>query len=160
MPTYYGHEISEEIAKLIRAYKSYEEDIWDLRAKQRDITSAVNRLWVSESKPNFPTPGHIDGIKNAIHLIREGARQKDRHGDSCDPEKEGWVKVETSRRWMSVEHKAPLGFQTGGGRLWGFTDEDLDAFREIIEGSGADIFDWWKHDLGVSYILHVEEVHR
>jgi hypothetical protein len=155
MPKYYNHEISGQVAALIQRYNACEDEVQKIRAVMHRLVPQVNEAWAKD-KPEFPTPGHRDGITEAIRRIRENVLSKDQHGDKCDYD--GWVNVDTSRCWMSVEHKSPLGFQAGGRRLWSFTDEDLESFRSIIRDNGASVTDEWQHDNGVSFILYVSPV--
>lgn len=132
-------------------YRDLDNQIHQLHQTQREIADEINRRRAAR-KPTFPTQGQREGLVEAARQIRERQQGKCIHGDPVGPPDDpNAVKVDGARPWLAVAHGAPMTFRGGGGRLWGFTDEDVEALLAIIRDLIDDeIADWWRHDYGVS----------
>jgi len=98
------------------------------------------------AKPRFPTDEQRAGIAEAARRIHAKETAKDHLGD---PTPTYAVVVTGHDGWLHIRHASPYQ-QRGGGYLWGFTDDDIHAFMDLLDEQGLLIATWWRSDRGVS----------
>lgn len=109
-------------------------------------------------RPILPTVDQLEGIEVAVERIHSGAKSESHLGDACAPGPNAYaVKWSDSHSRggsgcrISVAHLSPMDHR--GGRLWRFTDPELESILATIRGAGGVILDHWTHDEGVSVIV-------
>lgn len=61
------------------------------------------------------------------------------------------------RNWISVRDGAPFKFR-GGGKLWSFTDDEVQVMLHEMDAAGFTVTDHWPHDVGHSFVIVKREV--
>lgn len=104
-------------------------------------------------RPILPTLDQLEGIPIAVEHIHAGRESESHLGDPCapgpNPYAVTWADTSDAGR-IGVRHLSPLGSATNGGRLWRFTDAEVESILATVRGSGGVILDHWTHDEGLS----------
>lgn len=138
---------NEEARALVRRARLIDEGISTLHVKQRAIEVRLDEIR-REARPEFPTPEQIAGLAEATRRMGELEVPSSHHGD---PTPTYAVVVDGARRWLNIRHGAPPSARNGE-RLWDFTDEEIEAFLDILKGEDHcwTILRWWRCDGGIS----------
>jgi hypothetical protein len=134
----YEHD-TPEMAALVVEYDRLEEQQQFCLRRQRTICEQIDETRQG-LRPTYPTDQH---------RVEAGETSPTHHGEpitvgvACDP----------GRRWLHLGHRAPHTARGGGGYLWGFTDEEVEALLELFRDSGHEIGSHWRSDGGLSVVL-------
>lgn len=131
-----ARDLHAQIEQKIRALHEQQRGlVADIQAEQRT------------AKPAFPTDEQRAGVREAARRIRLAEAPASHHGDPCLTYA---VKVDGARGWLSIGHGAGLIFGGDGGRVWWFTEQDVDALLDLVRAAGLEPVYHWTHDTGVS----------
>jgi hypothetical protein len=136
-----------ETRLLVERYRANEIEQLKMIDTQRRICEEVDAIRLTK-RPTYPTEEQRAGLVEATRRIGEREVPASHHGD---PTPTYAVVVDGRRGWLNIRHGAPVGARKVGS-LWDFTDEDIEAFLEILKGEGHywRILRWWRCDGGVS----------
>lgn len=108
-------------------------------------------------RPILPTLDQLAGIEEAVEHIHAGDKSESHLGDPCAPGPNryavGWANGHGMRR-IQVAHLAPMDHR--GGRLWAFTDPEVESILATVRGAGGVIVHHWPHDEGLSVVIAAE----
>lgn len=143
---------SETIAALGEEVQAIARSISVLREQERRLEILIDEARLAQ-KPDFPTDRQRELLVMAARNIHDRVKSRSHLGDAA-LDGDYTVKVDGERGWISVQDLAPYAARSGQ-RLWSFTDEDVEAFREILRGEGLEPLDSWLHQDGVSIVSRV-----
>ncbi len=118
-----------------------------LRRHHRDFGHRIDAMRV-EARPVFPTADQLKGIDVALDRIERGVKPKSHHGEHTSYP----VTVDGARGWLSVNDLAPYSMNRGG-KLWGFTDDEVEVFLTIFRDLGWVVEKSWRHVSGLSIVI-------
>lgn len=103
--------------------REHELDMWALAVRKKIDEANL------KARPTYPTQAHIDGVAAVADLIHAQADFGTRRGEALDDL--GSVYFSSDEQRLDIFTLAPHR-RVGDGRLWQFTDDELEAFRELL----------------------------
>lgn len=126
-------------------------------ARSRDLNVEADELRRTV-RPILPTVDQLEGIPIAVERIHSGAKSESHHGDECAPgplpRSVTWSSGHGGPRRVMVDHLSPMDHR--GGRLWAFTDAEVESILATVRGAGGVILHHWTHDHGISVEIALE----
>lgn len=145
---------AESADTLLSRADALEQQAYALQRQARDLRREADQVRLEHERPSsFPTSSQRIGIDAAIDRWRDGYKPESRHGDPMGPPSHPYAVTLGEVRgagWLSIRHGSPIAAAGGGGRLWRFTDADVQEILDVIAAHGVAILDHWTHDQGVS----------
>jgi hypothetical protein len=135
---------TQPMSDLIAYSRRLDETINALRADQRRAEETLDKLRLA-ARPTYPTDEQRAGLAEASRRMGDRVPASTHHGD---PTPTYAVVVDGAERWLNIRHGAPNDRK--GYHLWWFTDEEVEAFLDILKADAWRIEKWWRCDGGIS----------
>lgn len=124
-----------------------------------DMRSLAVRKRIDEAnlkaRPAYPTQAHIDCVAAVAELIHAQADFGGRRGEPLDDL--GSVYFASDEQRLDIFTLAP-DRRVGGGRLWQFTDDEHEAFRELFNSHSIRISTQRHYTGGFTSIVNGKKV--
>lgn len=134
------HLDTPDITAMVDGSRAIDDKITELRRIQLELHAAIDDARL-ELRPSFPTAEQTAGILEALQRIRDEVLEGDHLGAPTTAA--GYtVTVDANRAWIHVRGNPPYK-ATGASLLWEFTDEEVDAFKAIVEGDQHAVLESW-----------------
>lgn len=119
-----------------------------LKARAIELRRQADEL-VRQERPILPTLDQLEGIVAAVERITSGETPASHLGDPCAPGEIPYA-VAWARDFLIVRDLAPWSSVRGSGKLWRFTDPEVDSILGAVRQAGGAVVEWWLHESGIS----------
>ena len=101
-------------------------------------------------RPAFPTTEQRLSLEQAVEYVKAKHKPKSHLGESI----KGILDVHGEQGFISLNSAAPHA-RASNGRLWNFTEAEIQRVRDHLKAFGATIVTDWSHEKGHAFQLEV-----
>ncbi|MGW0881328.1 hypothetical protein [Streptomyces sp. NPDC002671] len=131
--------------------------------KQSELCDRYEHL-LAACGPEYPTSEHLAALDQVAFLVHSDTPYGDHLGYATEQDKTAGREIPPSVEFSStasrinVYARAPLATGFSRGRLWEFTPDELDSFREQLCQRSLRIVSEWVHEDGIAFIVASSKV--
>lgn len=137
----------------LRQTRAAQNAAWD--SEERDLLDSIEQHLL-DLRPAYPTSEQRDAISEVARLIHEQLPHGSEHFIGDPVLGSSLVLFSSPTRRINVRAGAPYAHESSHSqstRMWSFSDQDMAAFRDLIESHGLTITNSWRHDDGIAFIV-------
>ena len=143
------HIIERNRAYLNRCIRNAREDADRARDSLRSAQLARDEFELRQ-RPTYPTTELRLGLEAALLDVVDAHDPGSNQGRQLG----GGVSVHGRWGYIWVNAQAPYG-EASNGRLWNFTDGEVQEMIEHIERHGGNVTQQWQHESGHTFVVRV-----
>lgn len=136
-------------ANLLRRVDSARRLVEDAKDVLRETERAYDDFEL-RNRPKFPTTAQRIALEAAVEDVKDGFAPPSHLGRHVD----AGVVAHGEKGFISIDADAPYG-RFANGRLWDFTDEEVNEIISHVVRLGVNVKEFWMHERGLSMTVAV-----